>query len=102
MLLLDNAGFHTRPNLVLPDGIRLVYLPTYSPELQPAETLWPLMDDPPPATPLGFAERSLLQAPPIVNKLVPTLDALVDTIGTRCCDLTERQSEISSRTNFAW
>src|SRR5688572_29339867 len=36
---LDNAGWHTAPNLVVPDGIRLVYLPRYSPELQPAEHL---------------------------------------------------------------
>ncbi|MGI3899299.1 MAG: IS630 family transposase [Janthinobacterium lividum] len=84
VLFLDNAGFHTRPNLAVPDGLRLVYLPPYSPELQPAETFWPLVDE------------------PIVNKLVPTLEALVDTIGARCCDLTERQSEISSRTNFSW
>jgi transposase len=62
----------------------LVYLPPYSPELQPAETLWPLVDE------------------PIVNKLVPTLEALVDMIGARCGDLTESQSEISSRTNFSW
>ena len=27
------------PNLAVPDGIRLVYLPRYSPELQPAEHL---------------------------------------------------------------
>ena len=102
VLLLDNAGFHTRPNLAVPDGIRLVYLPPYSPELHP-----------PPATPLSFAERSPLQAPPaetlwplvdepVVNKLVPSLDHLVNTIGARCCDLAERQTEISSRTNFAW
>src|SRR4051794_41749139 len=39
-LELDNAGRHTEPNLVVPDGIRLVYLPPYSPELQPAEHLW--------------------------------------------------------------
>ncbi len=84
VLLLDNTGFHTRPNLAVPDGIKLVYLPPYSPELQSAETLWPLVDE------------------PIVNKLVPTLEALVDTIGARCCDLTERQSEISARTNFCW
>ena len=58
MLLLDTAGFSTRHNLALPDGLRLVYLPPYSPELQPAETLWPLVDE------------------PIVNKLVPTLDPL--------------------------
>ncbi len=84
VLLLDNAGFHTRPNLAVPDGIRLVYLPPYSPELQPAETLWPLVDE------------------PVVNKLVPTLDDLVHIIGARCCDLADRQTEISSRTNFAW
>ena len=39
---------------------------------------------------------------PVVNKLVPTLDELVNIIGARCCDLTERQDAISSRTNFAW
>ena len=68
----------------MPDGIRLVYLPPYSPELQPAETLWPLVNE------------------SIVSKLVPNLDALVNTIGERCRCLTERQSDISSRTNFAW
>ena len=72
VLLLDNAGFYTRPHLAVPDGIRLVYLPPYSPELQPAETLWPLVDE------------------PIVNRLVPTLDDLVNTIGARCCHLAER------------
>src|SRR3712207_5027430 len=34
VLGLDNAGWHTEPNLAVPDGIRLVYLPRYSPELQ--------------------------------------------------------------------
>ena len=82
VLLLDNAGFHTRPNLAVPDSIRLVDLPPDSPELQPAETLWPLVDE------------------PIVNKLVPSLEKLVKTIGARCCDLAERQTEISARTNF--
>ena len=34
---LENAG---------PDGSRRVHLPPDSPELQPAETLWPLVDEP--------------------------------------------------------
>src|SRR5690349_24552624 len=34
------------PNLPAPDGIRPVYLPPYSPELQPAEHLWPVLDEP--------------------------------------------------------
>ena len=43
---LNNAGWHTAPNLAVPDGLRLVYLPRYSPELQPAEHLWPILDEP--------------------------------------------------------
>ena len=41
VLGLDNAGWHTAPNLVVPEGLRLVYLPRYSPELQPADTSGP-------------------------------------------------------------
>jgi hypothetical protein len=39
-------GWHGPANLKIPDGIRLIYLPPYSPELQPAETLWALVDEP--------------------------------------------------------
>ena len=46
LLVLDNAGWHGPANLKIPDGIRLVYLPPYTPELQPAETLWALVDEP--------------------------------------------------------
>ena len=69
VLLLDNAGWHTLPNLAVPNGIRLFYLPPYSPELQPAETLWTLVDE------------------PIVNTFVPTLTSLIDTITERCSGL---------------
>jgi len=40
VLELDNAGWHGEPNLQLPDGIRLVYLPPYTPELNPQEKVW--------------------------------------------------------------
>jgi hypothetical protein len=33
-------------SLKLPEGLPLVPLPAYSPELQPAERLWPLPDEP--------------------------------------------------------
>ena len=47
LLVLDGAGWHTEPGLAIPEGIRLVYLPPYTPELQPAEHLgWPLVDEP--------------------------------------------------------
>ncbi len=44
--MLDNAGWHGPEGLAVPGGISLVFLPPYSPELQPAEHLWPLVDEP--------------------------------------------------------
>lgn len=35
VLVLDNAGWHGEAGLSVPDGIRLVYLPPSTPELQP-------------------------------------------------------------------
>jgi hypothetical protein len=46
VLQLDSAGWHAPKNLAVPDGIRLVLQPTYSPELQPAEHLWAFVDEP--------------------------------------------------------
>ena len=43
VLLVDRAGFHTSKAVQVPAGIELFYLPPYSPELQPAERLWPLL-----------------------------------------------------------
>ena len=46
LLVLDNPGWHSAPGLAVPEGIRLVHLPPYTPELQPAETLWAHVDEP--------------------------------------------------------
>lgn len=40
VLLWDQAGFHTSHSLVIPDNIRILFLPPYSPELNPVENLW--------------------------------------------------------------
>ncbi len=41
ILVLDNAGWHRPEGLAVPEGISLVFPPPCSPELQPAERLWP-------------------------------------------------------------
>ena len=46
VLVWDGAGWHTSDDLVVPDGIDLVPLPPASPELQPVERLWPLLNEP--------------------------------------------------------
>jgi transposase len=40
LLVLDGAPNHRRGDLVLPDNISLLFLPAYSLELNPKETLW--------------------------------------------------------------
>ena len=62
VLVLDQAGGHTARDLRVPEGLHLVYLPAYSPELQPAERLWPRCN-------AGLA-----------NTLFATIEALEETL----------------------
>lgn len=40
VMLIDNAGIHKAERLIIPENIRLVFLPPYSPELNPIERFW--------------------------------------------------------------
>jgi transposase len=82
VLVLDNAGWHGPEGLAIPDGISLVFLPPYSPELQPAERLWPLVDE------------------PIVNRHFATLAQLDATVAERCRRLDA--AAIRPHTDFHW
>jgi transposase len=82
VLELDNAGWHTEPNLVVPEGLRLVSLPPYSPELQPAEHLWPILDE------------------PLANRSFETLADLERAVADRCRVL--EGDQLSLGTNFHW
>jgi transposase len=82
VLVLDNAGWHGPEGLAVPDGISLVFLPPYSPELQPAEHLWPLVDE------------------PIVNRHLTSLNELSTTIAERCRQLDAATLQL--HTNFHW
>ena len=84
VLQLDGAGWHGPENLTVPDGIRLVFQPAHSPELQPAEHLWEFVDE------------------PLVNTYFESLDALDQTVGKRCVALTEQSEMIRNSTLFHW
>ena len=58
ILLLDNGTFHKAKRLLIPNNIALCFLPSYSPELNPAEKVW------------AFLKRK------ITNKAFKTLDEL--------------------------
>lgn len=40
IMLLDNGSFHKAKKLKIPNNIKLLFLPPYSPELHPAEKMW--------------------------------------------------------------
>lgn len=40
VLVMDQAGWHKARKLSVPDRITILYLPPYSPELNPVERLW--------------------------------------------------------------
>ena len=40
VMVLDNGAFHKAKRLVIADNIILIFLPPYSPELNPAEKIW--------------------------------------------------------------
>jgi transposase len=44
--VMDRAGWHISERLVIPSGMYVEYLPAYSPELQPAQRLWSVTDEP--------------------------------------------------------
>ena len=82
VLGLDSAGWHTAPNLVVPEGLRLAYLPPYSPELQPAEHLWPVPDE------------------PLANHYFGTPADLEHVVTERCRVL--HRDQLKPGTNFHW
>ena len=43
LLIIDNAGFHACQNITIPENIKLIRIPAYAPELNPAEKVWQWM-----------------------------------------------------------
>jgi transposase len=83
-LVLDQSGWHASQALVIPDGIHLVFLPPYSPELQPAERLWPLTNE------------------ALANRHFQTLDELQEEQAQRCVELQDHPSQVRALTCYHW
>lgn len=84
VLVVDQAGWHTSPKLVLPEGIALVFLPSASPELQPAERLWALVDE------------------PVANRAFSDLDALEAVLVARCRTLEADPQRLQAHVHYHW
>lgn len=45
IVIIDNAGFHSTKNITIPNNIILVRIPSYTPELNPAEKVWQFLKE---------------------------------------------------------
>lgn len=84
VLVLDRAGWHTSLKLRVPDHVHLLFLPPYSPELQPAEHLWPLTNA------------------ALINQHFATIEDLEDAQFAHCATFQARPDLIRSTTCFHW
>lgn len=84
LLVLDQAGWHTSGEVEVPEGLHLEFLPSSSPELQPAERLWPLTN-----------ER-------VANRLFEQISQIEEALVQRCVELLDQAETISNLTNYHW
>jgi hypothetical protein len=83
-LVLDNAGWHTAQDLVVPEGIDFIHLPPVSPVLQPAERLWPLINE------------------ALANRAFADLDALEAVLVDRCRTMLATPGTLHAHTAYEW
>jgi transposase len=84
LLVVDQAGWHTGKEVEVPEGIDLEFLPSGSPELQPAERLWVLTNE-------GVA-----------NGLFEEIEQIEKVLMERCLELLDQSESIRALTNYHW
>jgi len=82
LVCLDQAAWHTTKNLIIPDNIRLFFIPPRTPEMNPIEQLWQVI-------------RKEFK-----NKLFKTLDKVVDHLCVTLNNLTN--CAVQSVTGREW
>ena len=84
LLVVDQAGWHTGKEVEVPEGIHLEFLPSGSPELMPAERLWPLTNE------------------AVANGLFEEIEEIEEALMERCLELLDHTEIIKGLTNYHW
>ena len=84
VVLVDNAGWHKAKVLVVPPNVVLHFLPPCTPELQPAEPLWPLVRE------------------AVANRSLGRIDRLRNIVRDRVSYLAGHPDEVQPRVGFHW
>ena len=85
LMVMDQAGWHLAGALVVPANMRLIFLPPYSPELNPAEHLW-----------------EAIREECFANHVFSDLDAVEDALTRGLQRLESDPARVQSMTGFEW
>ena len=84
LAVVDRAAWHKSRASLVPEGIHLIFLPAYSPELQPAKRLWTLTNE------------------SVANRSFENLDELEEVLMYRCRQLLKRPEFNQGLTRYHW
>jgi transposase len=85
LMVMDGAGWHRANGLKVPDNMALMFLPPYSPELNPVEHIWESIRE------NGFR-----------NKAFNSIDAVEDQLMQSLAALEKDSSAVGKMTGFPW
>ncbi len=86
IMVMDKAGWHISNGLEIKDNLAIMYLPPYSPDLNPAEHLWDYIREK-----KGFN-----------NNVFNSLQEVEDKLSLSLNDMANDLEEIKSLCNFNW
>jgi transposase len=83
VIQVDQAGWHSSKDLIIPENIRFIAQPAYSPELNPVEHIWE-----------EVREKAFS------NRIFASLDAVIDTLCDQLLRLEDNSALLHSMTYF--
>ena len=85
VMVLDGASSHKGKELMVPENISLVFLPPYSPELNPAEQIW-----------------NVLRRDYFANRVFDSLNAAILQAKNGLANMASNREALNNLTNWPW
>ena len=85
LMVMDGAGWHRANALKIPDNMAIIFLPPYSPELNPVEHIWDSVRED------GFS-----------NAVFNSIEAVEDQLAKSLTALERDPAKVASMTGFPW
>lgn len=85
IMVMDQAGWHKAKDLIIPENMRLVWLPPYSPQCNPVEHIW---DE--------------IREKYFVNLVFEDMNAVENTLADALISLEMDQKKVFGLTSFEW